>query len=201
MKRPNNQSGFGLLYVVLIIVAVVALGGGGWLVYKHDHKTNPATTSNSQTTTKSQNKKTGTTSSGSNSQSSSNSSTSHQAANTFNIPELSATMTLPSGLSSTDLKYVITTNTGTQVANFTTTSLENADGSDNCNGSNGGIGSIWRTTQSEGSGGDVSKQVGQYYYNFEEPQQPCSASQSADQLETSQIAELKQAFETITTSN
>lgn len=107
-------------------------------------------------------------------------------------------MTLPIGFTASDLKYVITTNTGTQIANFTTTSLEIADGSNNCNGSNGGIGIIWRTTASSASGADASKQVGQYYYNFEQPAGPCSGNASAAQLELTQTAELKQAFKTIT---
>jgi Tfp pilus assembly major pilin PilA len=198
-EMDTRNSGFGLVAVLIVIVAIVVIGVVGGVVYKHDHKTAPVETSTLKSSTSSQSKKqTSTTTQGSSSQSSNSSSTTNT--NTFNIPELNATMTLPSGLSASDLKYVITTNTGTQVANFTTTSLETADGSNNCNGSNGGIGSIWETTQSPASGADASKQIGQYYYNFEQPASPCSGNSSAEQLELTQTAELKQAFETITTN-
>lgn len=55
MNRQNNQSGFGIIEIIIVVAVVAALGFGGWAVYRHARKTTTtnthATTSSTTTTT------------------------------------------------------------------------------------------------------------------------------------------------------
>lgn len=183
------------MVILLAVLVVAVLAVVGLVIYQH-HKSSPkgaATTHSSQTT----NKQTNATSSNGTTQTP----PTNQNTNTFTIPELSAKMTLPDGLTPSDLKYTITTDIGVPAAGFTTASLEQMDGTGNCSAAQGSIGIIWRTTQNPASGSVTVKQIGQYYYAFEKPQDSCTSNVNAEKLKQSQTALLQQAFDTITATN
>jgi Tfp pilus assembly protein PilV len=196
MKQSGRQSGFGTIVVLLAILVVALLALTTVVIYQH-HKTNSTksnvSTNTTQITTKPKNTTT--------TEPSSNPAPTNQNANTYTISELYAKITLPSGLTPSDLKYSISTSTGVPVADFTTASLEQADGTSSCSAGQAPIGVIWRTTQNPASGSVIVKQIGQYYYAFEKPQGSCTGNLNAGKLEQSQTALLQQAFETITATN
>jgi|GEM_PF-5267253 len=196
MEQNGRQLGFSTAVVLLaaLVVALLALTAVG--VYKH-HKTNSTKNNVSTNTTQTATKPKSTTST----EPSNTAAPTNQNTNTFEIPELYAKMTLPTGLSPSDLKYSISTSTGVPVADFTTVSLEQADGTGSCSADQAPIGVIWRTTQNPASGSVTVKQAGNYYYAFEKPQGSCTGNLNAGKLEQSQTALLQQAFETITVTN
>lgn len=185
----RRQAGFSVIEVVIAVLVIVVLAVAGFVVYQH-HKPNSAktnaATSQTQSTTQSQ---------------STTTTAKNQNADTFIIPELNATLTLPEGLTPTDLKYSISTLAGQPSAGFTTTSLEQLDGTSSCSASQASIGVIWRTTTNPASGSVIAKQIGQYYFAFEKPQGSCTGNLNAGKLEQSQTALLQQAFETITATD
>jgi len=128
-------------------------------------------------------------------------------ANEIKVTELGFQMTLPTGL--VGLKYVVQTNLpgsysdGTpytlSTSRFSTASLQQLD--PQCTPANDAIGTIVRYSsdpQNRVTGVAEFKKVGNFYLGFETPQQPCSSSSAAGQLETSQINLLRQAFESST---
>jgi len=147
MKQQKQQLGFGMIGIILIIAVIVAVAISGFLVYKHHNKNSTkgsVSTNTTQTTTKPKNTTTEPT-------------PTNQNTNTYTISELNAKMTLPSGLTPSDLKYSISTSTGVPVAGFTTASLEQADGTSSCSADQAPIGTIWRTTQNPASGSVIVK--------------------------------------------
>lgn len=192
----SREAGTTLVMGLVAVLVVLIVVGVGFVVYKHDHKTvRSDTTTRAQTQTTHTPPATTTTSGAAPNQST------NQGDNAFAIPEIHAKITLPSSLSSTDLKYSIDTSTGVPVADFTTVSLEQADGTGSCSASQAPIGAIWRTTQNPASGSVTTKQIGQYFYAFEKPQGSCTGNVNAGKLEQSQTSLLGQAFETIEQTN
>lgn len=126
MRQGERQSGFSTIVVLLAILVVALLAATTVAIYQH-HNTNSAKNSTSPNTT--------TTTAPSPASTAIN-----QNADTYTISELYAKMTLPSGLTPSDLKYSISTSTGVPVAGFTTASLEQADGTSSCNADQGPIG-------------------------------------------------------------
>lgn len=192
MRQADHQSGFGILVVIIAFALVIVVAVSGFVVYQHNHKSSePVSSSHTTGSTTKQTQHQSTTTTPAPNQNAS------PSANTFAIPEIHAKITLPSGLSPTDLKYSIDTSTGVPVADFTTASLEQADGTGSCSASQAPIGVIWRTTQNPASGSVTTKQIGQYFYAFEKPQGSCTGNVNAGKLEQSQTSLLEQAFETI----
>lgn len=195
MKQEGNQSGIGIVGIIIAIAVVIVVVVSGFAVYRHNHKSVKPVGSNttSRTTNQVQNQNTTTTPEP-------NQGT-KPSTNEFSVPEIHAKMTLPDGLSPSDLKYSIDTSTGVPVAGFTTVSLEQMDGTNSCNASQAPIGSIWRTTQNPSSGSVTTKQIGQYFYAYEKPQGSCTGNINAGKLEQTQTSLLEQAFETIEETN
>lgn len=192
MRRVSDrQAGFSVIEVVLVVAVIGVVGVAGWFVYQHNRPKVTDAASGNQTTNQNGNQQ-------SNTNSSSNQ---NSAANMFAIPELNAKLTLPDGLAATDLKYSVSTLDGYPAAGFTTTTLEQADGTGSCSASQASIGVIWRTTQNVASGSVTVKQIGQYYYAFQKAQGSCANNVNAGKLELSQIGLLQQAFQTITSIN
>lgn len=191
-KTDNRQAGFGLVGVLVVVLVVVMIGATSWGVYQHNRqklsKAADGQTNNNQQTNAKSSGNTQTTST-------------NQNAKTFVIPELGAKIMLPDGLTATDLQYSINTTTGVPVANFTTTNLEQMDGTGSCSAAQAPIGVIWRAIQNPASGSVTVKQIGQYYYAFEKPQGSCTGNLNAGKLEQSQTVLLQQAFATITAIN
>ncbi len=195
MKSLNsNQNGFGFLGIFTLVL-VMAIGiGTGWYVYDHNHKNSK---NSGTSTTVTQNKST-------TSHTTSTSST-EPASNGYAVPELGIQMTLPSGLSASDLQYVAQTNipgTGSDptpysTASFTTKSLLQLD--NGCTAAQDALGIIEQLPQNPGTTSAIH--VGNYYYTFSAPQSSCSANKEAGELELSQTALLNQAFETTTAKN
>ncbi len=195
-NRRASQSGFSSVFVLLSIIVVAVIAASGAAVYHYHTKNNATETSKTRLTSPGQTSKQNT-----NQQTGTRTPSANRTNNIFTIPELNAKITLPDGLTSSDLKYSIGTSTGEPVANFTTSSLEQMNGTDSCSTVQAPIGVIWRTSQDPSSGSVTVKQIGQYYYAFERPQGSCTGNPNAGSLEQSQIVLLKQAFETITTVN
>lgn len=127
--------------------------------------------------------------------------------NVLTVTELGFKMTLPVGL--TGLNYVAQTNLSgsfsdgssytLSTSRYSTTSLERLDSQ--CTAANDAIGTIVRYSedpQNRVSGVAELRKVGNIYLGLETPQQPCSSSTAAGQLETSQIQLLRQAFDSAT---
>lgn len=200
MRQRANQSGFSTSVILLAVLVVAALAVAGLVVYQH-HKSSSTNTGTKSSAATSQSQKTPNQQGTTTTQTTPTPAPTNQNTNTFTIPELNAKLTLPDGLTPTDLKYAISTSTGVPVANFTTTSLQQADGTSSCRADQAPIGVIWRTTQNPASGSVTVKQIGQYYYAFEKPQGSCTGNLNAGKLEQSQTVLLQQAFKTITINN
>lgn len=128
----------------------------------------------------------------------------------FSIPELGVSLTLPSGLNSTDLQYsadlsrpVSTVDEHSwSTISFTTKSLLQLD--PQCSAAEGSIGMLVRYTEDpKAIHAQVvkSSQLGNYYYAFAAPQGSCTENSQAQKLEAQQIALLQQAFDSLREGN
>lgn len=192
--RSLNQAGIGVVAVLLTVVILAGVAGAGWLAYKHDHKSSTSKGSTASTSSPSSTGSSGSTSS-QNDQS---------TASTYKIPELGIQLTLPSGLSASDLTYSVDTTTvpGTNLIGFTTLSLQQAAGTGSqCDAVNHPLGSMWKTTENPATSGAsyaASKSLGGFYILYETPQQGCSSNSSAVTLETAQADLVRQALSSAT---
>jgi hypothetical protein len=129
---------------------------------------------------------------------------------TYPIPEFGIVLTLPSGLSSSDLVYsaqinrpvsAVDSNPWSTVS-FSTKSLQQLDSA--CTADEGSIGMIVRYTEDpKAIKAQVSdsQQIGDHYFAFAAPQGSCSENPQAHQLESTQIGLLQQAFEAVKAGN
>lgn len=195
MKHSPNERGIIPVIVALVVVALVVIAGLAiYNLSKHQQNVPIAKSSSTPSATPS-------------SRASTSPTPSPASMIEFKVTELGFEMTLPAGL--TGLNYVAQTNIsgsfsdGTPytlaTSRFSTTSLQQSDSQ--CTAANNAIGTIVR--YSEDPMGRVAgvtdvKKLGNYYFGFETPQQPCSSTPGVGQVETSQINLLRQAFENAT---
>lgn len=129
MEEMNiHNSGFGLVGVLIVIAVVTVVGGVGLVAYNDNH--HKTTNINSSTKTSPPKTKTTSKSATTTTKSSTSTTATQTNANTFAIPEFGIQMTLPTGLSASDLQYVVQNNPATtsnptafSTASFTTKSL------------------------------------------------------------------------------
>jgi hypothetical protein len=127
-------------------------------------------------------------------------------ANELDVPELGIKMTLPAGL--TGVHYSAQVNQqGTagknylySTAQFSATTLEQADNSANCQASAGPLGVIAKYDfDPTGLIGGINKvvKVNNFYLTFTGAQAPCSLNSSVEKLQSSQMQLMIQAFSTV----
>jgi hypothetical protein len=197
-NRTSTQAGFGIVLAILTVLILAGVVGAGWLAYKHDHKSSASKGSSTTSTKSSSSTKSGGSTPSQNDQT---------AAKTYKIPELGIELTLPSGLSASDLVYAVDTTTvpGTDLVDFTTSSLQQAAGADSqCGAIDHPLGSMRKTTQNPATSGAsyaASKSLDGFYVLYDTPQQGCSSNSSAVTLETTQAGLLQQALSTAVSLN
>jgi len=190
MRYLKRQEGV-VLPLVVGLVAVVAIVIGLAVYQAQRAKTNQATSSPTPSPT-----------------TQASSTPTPTATNEIKVAELGFKMTLPAGL--TDLKYVAETNlsvTGDKgierfsKARFSTSSLEQKDSSSVCQAAHAApLGGITRYDAEPKylDSGRVARKVGGFYLVFYEPQSACSDNSGTPNLQFSQSALLKQAFDSAT---
>lgn len=178
MKKINNQSGFGVIEVLLTIIVVILLVFVGWYIYHTDHKNTASTSSSTK--------------------SSSNSTA--KTVNYFTITQWGVRAPYSGKLT---LSYTISTIGGLTGANLTSAQL-NSSGSaclsgsnyggviiryastdmvQNADGSNSGLTPSEYFTQNNISSSTYAH-IGNYYYWYIHPQGVCGSSQSSQNVET-----------------
>lgn len=171
----KNDSGFSAIIIIIIAVITIGLIGTGWIMYDNLNKPSVVMPTLKPAPI------------------------AVVHVNEFKIPELNIKLVLPDEL--TDLIYYVdaTIPSGGPVAFFTTTTLEQIDGSDSeCTAKNGAIGAIWITLQDPKMSPGLSKLVEGSYVIYEHPQSGCSASFTASKLQTEQSRLLQDALPTAT---
>ncbi|HUC86979.1 MAG TPA: hypothetical protein VMR75_01445 [Candidatus Saccharimonadales bacterium] len=207
MQNLRDQKGFSILDGILIVIALAAIGVAGYFAYQaHINRPKVATVSKS-----SQPKTT------------SKTAPSALATNVLQIPELGVQMTLPSGLSKSDVYYVAdatpSTSQDTNGRTFhslgyvvlSTHSLVAQE--PNCaptliGGQYTGLQGLITFSKSQDNGQNYNfmspdthyKQVGNFYMSIGDHQSVCSSTQNTT-LEQNQYSLFLQAYNTITPIN
>jgi type II secretory pathway pseudopilin PulG len=210
--QENNQSGFGIVELLVVVVAVVVLCGAGWFVYQHNRtKATSADASDTQPT-QTTSKQSSTTS---------KSPAQVSATTVVQIPELGIQITVPNSIQ--DLTYKVGTATlhdgrSETYAEFSTASLAAADA--NCGTNFGPLGSLakisgqYPTTFDDSDPpieyGQFVKQFSTYFISASYPQAACStaatagsdaAAASNEATASADLKALNSSFSTIQATN
>jgi hypothetical protein len=205
MQKLKSQKGFVALEVVLVVLLLAAIGVAGYFAYKdHTNKSNTTPVSSSASSSKPKTTANPTPSA---------------AANVFQIPELGVQMTLPSGLSKSDIYYVATStpstyqddngktlhNLGEVVLSTHSLVAQEPYCAPGIPGSGSGFQGLIEFDKSEengqsyvfSSGNTHYEPVGNFYMSIADRQAPCSTT-SDTSLENTQYSLFQQAFSTLT---
>jgi hypothetical protein len=193
--HTRNQSGFGVIPIVLIVAAVAILGYVGYRIYTTQTSKPAANSSvaNNQT-------------SPTNTTPSPTTSTQPQADTYLDIKELGIKIKLSDSIK--DAVYSYSAPTSQTYATFggsaylSTQTLTSKDTT--CAASKDPLGAIVKITgNTDGLGNSLTAdnntvfKLGDSYYRYENPQSPCSDNSDANALATQQKAAFREAFKTV----
>jgi len=135
-RITSNQSGFGVIGIVVAVVAIFVISGSGYLVYKAHTKKSPLSTTSSSSGATGQDNSITTNQGGQ--------STVNQQGTILDLKEAGVELTLSSSVSdATYAAYYSPSTDGATVYGFSTKTLQNAaNASDSCSASHGALGII-----------------------------------------------------------
>jgi hypothetical protein len=195
-KLKNNEKGFGAVEAILIVIIVLLIGAVGYLVYKDKHKAPVKTVVVTKTVTVSPKASSST--------------------NYFSIPEWSVRAPYSGNLS---LHYTLSTSSGEAYAKFTSDQLDATSAQCRSAATYGGV--ILRfaandtvyTPDGTNTGKTATQyftsgntfvtyiKVGNYYYQFSQPQGVCDASQVSQDAQQATVNAVRNITENLQAIN
>lgn len=188
MKKLSNESGMGVVEVILILVVVGIIGFTGWFVWQSQKSTSETLDSanNSETAKPIQSEK------------ATDATADDTKTNTLTVKEWGVTFEIPASLYGTSVSYAKRTVGTSDMMEFTTDKLTSLG----CTFGSYGSDAVFRDTSSRAGEVDTiplndDKPVDSYYYYVVGSRSSCSSNSADMETETAQRSALQDMFKTI----